>query len=129
MLFDQDRVHPLTQLKAVCDGEVVTGAQRAAAAVHVDEAVGAYMVDLVHATRQQEQVKIGASPRGSLALFRMAKATALLAGRDHVLPDDVQQVAVPVLAHRLILQTKARYAGVDPATIVEQVMDRLPVPR
>jgi MoxR-like ATPase len=129
MLFDQSQVHPLTAIKPVCDAQAVVDAQHACAQVHVDEAVGRYIVELVHATRQQEQVRIGASPRGSLALFRMAKATALLARRDHVRPDDVQAIATPVLSHRLVLQTKARYAGVDPATIVQQVLDRVPVPR
>ena len=129
VLFDQNREHPLTRLKAVTDASAVVELQNATAEIHVAEDVGRYIVELTQATRNHEQVRVGASPRGSLSLFRMAKATALLAGRDHVLPDDVQEVATPVLAHRILLHTKARHVGMDPATIVQEAMQSVAVPR
>jgi len=96
--------------------------------VHVDDSVGRYMVDLVGATREHDQVLMGASPRGALGLYRLSKAKAMMAGRDHVTPDDVQECAVPVLAHRMVLHAKARYGGVPAEAVIEQVLERVPVP-
>ena len=97
--------------------------------VHVADEVGRYIVDLVRATRGNEQVRVGASPRGALGLFRIAQAMAMMDGRDHVRPDDVQNAAVPVLAHRLVLETKAQYSGVHKANVIREVLDRVKVPR
>jgi MoxR-like ATPase len=82
----------------------------------------------VRATRQHAKAAMGASPRGALGLFRMAQARALMASRDHVQPDDVQAVATSVLAHRIVLETKARYAGQDKAAIIGEVLDAVRVP-
>jgi MoxR-like ATPase len=128
ILFDQSDTHPLTRLEAVANGDAVTALRQNVHEVHVAQDVGRYIVDLVTATRQHEQVLMGASPRGALGLFRLAKAKALMAGRDHATPDDVQESAVPVLAHRIVLHAKAKYGGVTPDSVVEQVVERVAVP-
>ncbi|HEX2153145.1 MAG TPA: MoxR family ATPase [Acidimicrobiia bacterium] len=96
--------------------------------VHVSEAVGRYMVSLVDATRRHRRVRVGASPRGSLALMKVSRAVAALDGRDYVLPDDVQEVAVPALAHRLVLRPEAWAQGVDERAVVEECCAEVPVP-
>ena len=92
--------------------------QAAVEAVHVGAAVGRYMVALATATRESSEVEVGASPRGSLALLRLARARAALAGRDFVVPDDVKAVAVPALAHRLVLRPELWVRRVDAADVV-----------
>ena len=81
--------------------------QRAIEEVHVSESIGRYMVELVAATRENARIQVGASPRGSLALLKVSRCRAALAGRDFVTPEDVKAVAVPALAHRLMLQPRA----------------------
>jgi MoxR-like ATPase len=85
-------------------------------------------VALSEATRRHPSVKLGCSPRGTLMLFRAAQARALLEGRGFVVPEDVKAEAVPVLAHRLGLETKARYGGVSKEDVVQEVLDATPVP-
>jgi MoxR-like ATPase len=97
--------------------------------VHVDPAVEAYMVDLVAATRGHSAVEIGASPRGSLALVKAARARAAVEGRDFVTPDDVKAVASPTLAHRILLKPDPWIRGVRTATVVTAVLAQVPVPK
>ncbi|HSR47727.1 MAG TPA: MoxR family ATPase, partial [Anaerolineales bacterium] len=87
-----------------------------------------YILDLVTATRKHHEVYLGASPRGSLALFRAAQAYAGVLGRDYVLPDDVKAIAVPALAHRMIIGSAARIREVDARTIVQEIVGTTPVP-
>ncbi len=128
ILLDQSLAHPLESLKPVVERDDVAAMQDAARRIHVADEVTRYIVALVRQTREHEQVRMGASPRGALGIFRMTKAMALLGGRDHVTPDDVQACAVPVLAHRILLETKAQYAGADRAAIIKDVVDRVAVP-
>ena len=102
--------------------------QAAVEAVHVGAAVGRYMVALATATRESSEVEVGASPRGSLALLRLARARAALEGRDFVVPDDVKAVAVPALAHRLVLRPELWVRRVDAADVVRRVLDDVPAP-
>ena len=102
--------------------------QAAVRRVQVEESVGAYIVRLVRATRQDARLALGVSPRASLMLFRAAQAAAYCAGRDYVLPDDVQRLAVPVLAHRLVMTPKARYGGATKGQIVREVVGDTRVP-
>jgi MoxR-like ATPase len=95
----------------------------------VDKSVSEYLLRVVEATRSEPQLRLGASPRGSLTLYRCAQARALIDGRDFVLPDDVRALAIPVLAHRVSLDTKARYGGVLTEQVVQQIVDKTPVPR
>ncbi len=118
---DHDRV---LDLRPVCTVAQVLGAQRAAAAVHASEALRRYVVGVLEGTRTDPRLDLGASPRAGLMLLKAAKALAALQGRDHALPDDVQQVAGAVLAHRLLLAPDA--LGVEPAQVVRDVLTRTP---
>jgi MoxR-like ATPase len=96
--------------------------------VFVSEVVGRYIVSIVDATRSAPRVQVGASPRGSLALVKLARAKAVLAGREFVTPEDVKGVAVPALAHRIALRPDSWVAGVKGDVIVREVLDRVPAP-
>jgi MoxR-like ATPase len=117
------------RLAAVVSREELLAMQRALEDVFVSEAVERYIVDLVQATRRNHRVALGASPRGALAMLKLARAEAVLRGRDFVLPDDVKAVAVPALAHRLILQPELWAARLSPAHVVEQLLTEVPAPR
>jgi MoxR-like ATPase len=116
------------ELRTVVDRETLLGMQRAIEQVYVAESVQAYCVDLVAATRASQAVAVGASPRGTLALLKLARCKAALAGRDHVLPDDVQQVAVAVLSHRLIPTGETQMARRTAADVVGDLLQRVRVP-
>ena len=96
--------------------------------VHMERNVGEYLVRVVRASREDPHLKLGVSPRGSLMLFRAAQASAFVAGRSYVLPDDVQRLAPYVLPHRMILTAKSRYANIQRAEIVKDILERVPVP-
>jgi MoxR-like ATPase len=96
--------------------------------VFVSEAIGRYIVSIVHTTRSAPRVQVGASPRGSLALVKLARAKAVLAGRDFVTPEDVKAVAVPALAHRIALRPDSWVAGIKGDGIVREVLDSVPAP-
>jgi MoxR-like ATPase len=115
-------------LRAVVDRDGLLALQAAVEAVHVGAAVGRYMVDLVAATRDSSEVEVGASPRGSLALLRMARARAALEGRDFVVPDDVKAVAVPALSHRLVLRPELWVRRVDAEAVVRRVLEAVAAP-
>jgi MoxR-like ATPase len=115
-------------LRPVIDRYGLLSLQAAVEAVHVGPAVGRYMVALATATRESSEVEVGASPRGSLALLRLARARAALEGRDFVVPDDVKAVAVPALAHRLVLRPELWVRRVDAADVVQRVLDDVPAP-
>jgi len=116
-------------IEPVTTPDQVRGLQAAIEDVHVDPAVEGYMVDIVGATRGHSQVEVGASPRGSLALLKVSRARAAMAGRDFVTPDDVKTVAGPALAHRLILKPDPWIRGVRTATVLADVLAQVPVPK
>jgi MoxR-like ATPase len=128
MLGEQTTAPPLDRLQAVADRDDVLAAIEAARAVFVEESVGRYVVAILRHTRGSPKLALGASPRAGIALLRMAKARAVAAGRDYVLPDDVQAVGVAVLAHRLIVAPEARTAGLTGADVVQDALDQTPVP-
>jgi len=115
-------------LRSIVDRETLLAMQRAVEGVHVDESVGRYVVDLVAATRESQSVSVGSSPRGSLALVKLSRCRAALDGRDFVTPDDVKSVAVPALAHRLVLRPELwvqRRSGED---VVREILDQVRTP-
>jgi MoxR-like ATPase len=116
------------QLHPIIDGQGLRSLQAAVEAVHVGAAVGRYMVALATATRESSEVEVGASPRGSLALLRLSRARAALEGRDFVVPDDVKAVAVPALAHRLVLRPELWVRRIDAGDVVARVLDDVPAP-
>jgi len=128
MLAEQTTAPPLDRLASVADRADVLAAIAAAREVYVEESVGEYVVRLLHHTRSSTRLALGASPRAGIALLRMAKARAVAAGRDFVLPDDVQAVAAPVLAHRLIVGPEARATGLAAEEAVEEALAEVTPP-
>jgi MoxR-like ATPase len=129
VLFSQAERHPLESVEAVLSAADVVALQAEARRVRVDRSLGRYMVALAEGTRRHPpSVRLGCSPRGTLMLFRAAQARALFEGRPFVVPEDVKVQGVPVLAHRLGLETKARYTGVSKEDVVREVLDAVPVP-
>jgi len=117
------------QIMRIGSPEQVVSMQRSMEEIHVDEALDAYIVDIVSRTRSHPQVEVGASPRGSLALLKLARARAALRGRDFVIPDDVKEIAVEGLAHRLILKPDPWVKGVRTGSIVQEILASVPVPK
>ncbi|MCA9793480.1 MAG: MoxR family ATPase, partial [Candidatus Eremiobacteraeota bacterium] len=128
VLFGQAQQHPLESLQAVVDTAQVLELQAQARQITVERSVARYMVDLVEASRRHSSLSVGASPRGSLALFRSCRARALIDGRDYCTPDDVKALAEVVLAHRLVLDVKARYAGTAAADVVGELLAQVAPP-
>lgn len=124
----QQHRHPLESLEQVVAMEELQEAQRAVREVYVDPVIKQYIVSIVSATRSHPDIYLGASPRGSLGLVNTARALAALEGRDYVLPDDIKRLAVPVLAHRVIVSPAARIRDVDTRDVVQEVLSHTPVP-
>jgi MoxR-like ATPase len=127
ILDEQKRVHPLDDLGVVASVEELRALQVAVREVYVDSAVSDYIVRLVGATRTHPDVYLGASPRGSLALYRAGQAYAALHGRDYVIPDDIKAVAEPALAHRLIVKTAATIRDVEQGAVVRELLETVAV--
>jgi MoxR-like ATPase len=128
MLDEQTSEPPLESLPPVAGAADVLRLVEAARSVYVEESLGRYVVAVLRQTRSDQRLYLGASPRAGIALLRVAKARALSEGRDYVTPDDVKAIAVPVLAHRLILAPEARSAGLGPAELIVDALARTPVP-
>ncbi|RJQ81097.1 MoxR family ATPase [Amycolatopsis panacis] len=129
-MVDEHAGHdPLADLTPVSDGATVRRLIEKVRTVHIAPEVRRYAVDLAAATRQLPEIRLGASPRATLHLVRAARAQAALSGRDYVVPDDLHTVAVPVLAHRLVLTTEAHAARRSATDVVQAVLHRVPVPQ
>ena len=128
VLEGQQFRHPLETLEQVASAEELAQAQELVKTVYVAAPVKRYIVELTRATRQHSDVYLGASPRGSLTLYRTAQARAAILGRDFVLPDDVKALALPALAHRVIASPAARLRDVRPEEIVQEIVGKVPVP-
>ena len=124
----QERIHPIETLEAVATPEDVIRLQAAARDIYVDRTVREYIVGLAEATRNHEDVALGASPRASLGMFRMSRAYALVQNRDYVIPDDVQMLAHGVMGHRVILSPAARMRRMQPREVIERLLESVPIP-
>ena len=120
--------HPIETLGSVVKVKELLSAVEAIRKIYVSPIVQQYIVELVGRTRQNSDVYLGASPRGSLALFRAGQARAALQGRDHVLPDDIKALAIAVLGHRIIVSPAARLRELSADRIVQEVVYNVPVP-
>ncbi len=120
--------NPMDALEAVTEPELVAAMQQECRKVHISPAIRTYITELVHATRQHEAFRYGASPRGSIGLMKAGQARAALQGRGHVLPDDVKEVALAVLAHRLVLRNEERLRGESPEKYLKEIIERTPPP-
>ena len=127
VLYSQFHHHPLDDVTPVVDCAIILEMQTAVRAVKVDNRIARYIVDLADATRKHPSIKVGCSPRGTLILFRTTQAHAFVKGQDYAIPEDVKAVAVPTLAHRLALETKAKYSGVMKEDVVRESLDKVPV--
>ena len=128
-IVDSQRMqHPIESLGVVASADEVKEAQEVVKGIFVHDQVQRYIVSLVHATRRHDDAVLGASPRASLDLFRSSQALALLRRRDYVIPDDVKELAVVVMGHRVIVAPSVRMKGVDGRRIVEDVVERVAVP-
>ncbi len=128
ILDSQQYVHPLTQIGQVVGVEALGAAQEKLKDVYIDPLIKRYIVDIVIQTRRHPDIYLGASPRGSLALYRTGQARAAMLGRDYVIPDDIKALATPTLAHRLIVSPSARLRDVTGETVMREIMTTLPVP-
>lgn len=128
VLEDQQLRHPIETIEAIIASDEVLAAAESVRRIFVSHAVKHYIVDLVQRTRRHADIYLGASPRGSIALARAAQAKAALAGRDHILPDDVKALAASILAHRIIVNPAARMREVDAESIVNEIVQSAPVP-
>jgi MoxR-like ATPase len=128
VLEQQQLRHPIEAIEPVCSADEILAAAEAVRSIYVSPAVKRYIVDLTGHTRQNNDVYLGASPRGSLGLSRASQARAALAGRDHVLPDDAKALASAVLAHRIIVNPSARLREVTAERIVQEILLAVPVP-
>ncbi len=124
----QAMTHPIETLQPVATAQEVIDLQRAIRAIYVDDLVKEYIVNLTDATRSHADISLGASPRASLAMYRGGQAIALIRGRDFVLPDDVKDLAQPMLSHRMIVSPAARMRGVSSPDVVETILEQTPVP-
>jgi MoxR-like ATPase len=124
----QQRAHPIDSLERVTGPDEIVSMQRAVKDVYVDPLIKQYIVNIVDSTRNNASVYLGASPRGSLALYRTCQARAMLDGRDFVVPDDVKELAYATLGHRIIISPAARVKNVNAKEIVDATLERVPVP-
>jgi MoxR-like ATPase len=120
--------HPIETIEPVATAAEVVECQKAVRQVHVDEKVGRYILEIIHATRRHQDIVLGGSPRASIALFRCAQSFAAIQGFDFVTPDDVKQIAPHVLGHRLILRPESRLRKRTVAAAVEEILNTVPVP-
>ena len=128
IVTSQERAHPIDSLESVVGEDDIINVQEAVKDVYVDDLIRQYVVSIVEATRGHEDISLGSSPRGSLSLFRGTQALAMIRGRDYVLPDDVKELAVPMLAHRIIASASARMRGATAESIVAKLVEDIPVP-
>lgn len=128
-ILDRQQIrHPIDTLESVIEVKELRGVMEEIKQVYVSEPIKRYLVELVNRTRQNNDLYLGASPRGSLALYRTGQVTAAMEERDFVLPDDIKKLAVPVLAHRVIVGTEARLKELSAETIIKEIIENTPVP-
>src|SRR5882724_2317041 len=128
ILSAQAQRHPIDTLTPCVSIDDVLMVRRRAAGVRMSDELKRYAVDVVRATRAANGIQLGASPRASLALMRAAQALALSDGREFVIPEDVREMAVPVIAHRMVVEPQARFAGVTTAGLIEEILAKVPMP-
>ncbi len=128
ILDRQQHKHPIDDLGQVVSVDELLTVQQAVKEIYMDNLVKEYVVDIVRETREHPDVYLGSSSRGALAIYRLAQARAAMFGRDYVLPDDVKALASAALSHRIIVGPAARIKDIEPSQIVQDILDRLPVP-
>jgi MoxR-like ATPase len=128
MLERLQRVHPIDELAPVVSAADIVACQQALREIYVDDKIRKYLLEIVQATREHDDIYLGGSPRASIALFRCGQALAAISGRNFVLPDDVKRLAPAVLGHRLILKPESRLRKVTAASVVQEILTEVSVP-
>ncbi|WP_376797096.1 AAA family ATPase [Thermogemmatispora sp.] len=128
ILNSQQHHHPLEDLQQIMTAEELLEIQKQVRGIHVDQSIREYIVAITNATRSHGNIYLGASPRGSLALFRASQALAAIRGRSYVIPDDVKLMVKPTLAHRIIVTPAARVRAVTSSAILDEILQTVPVP-
>jgi MoxR-like ATPase len=128
MLEMLQRGHPIDSIRPVVTADELRKCQNEVREVHVDRLIREYLLQIVHDTRDHEDLALGGSPRASIALFRTSQAMASVRGRNYVLPDDVKRIAAPVMTHRLILKPESRLRKVTAEYIVQEIVAEIAVP-
>jgi MoxR-like ATPase len=128
MLKAQQFDHPINDLDPAAGLDELMKTRTAVKSVHVSEPIEKYIVNIVAATRGNDDVYLGASPRGSLALYKLGQCRAAFSGRDYVIPDDIKAIAPYALAHRLLLQPSSRLQELKPEELIETLIERVKVP-
>jgi MoxR-like ATPase len=127
MLESQQIQHPIENLQSITSVKELSKVQETSRQVFVSEAVEKYIIRIVKATRENEDIYLGASPRGSIGLYRVGQVHAALQGRDYVIPDDIKEITIPVLAHRILIQPAARIKHLSAQQLVEEVLSQVPI--
>jgi len=127
ILESQQFRHPIEELKTVISKKELIKVQELIKNIFVSDALKKYLVGIIKATRENEDIYLGASPRGSLGLYRVGQAYAALHGRDYIIPDDIREIAIPVLAHRIVIQTGARIKNLSPEQVIQEILAQVPV--
>ncbi len=128
MLGAQQFTHPINDLEQAVSQEELIEAQEAIKQIYADDLIKQYIVNICVSTREHPDVYLGASPRGSLALYRTSQALAALRERDYIIPDDIKYLAETTLAHRLIISPAARIKNIDPKEVIQDIISSIPVP-
>jgi MoxR-like ATPase len=128
ILDSQQYQHPIHKIDQVLDADELLGAQESLKEVYVDPLIKSYIVEIVNRTRRHPEIYLGASPRGSLTLYRTAQAQAAIRGRDYVIPDDIKSLSPAALAHRMIVSPSARIKDVSSETVLRDILASVPVP-
>ena len=128
VLDAQQKSHPIDALAQVINVDELLSAQKAIREVYLDAQIKEYIVNVVTATRKHPDIYLGASPRGSIALYRTSQARAAIIGREYVIPDDIKALGIAALAHRMIISPAARLKNVASAQVVQEIIDTVPVP-
>ncbi len=128
-IVDQQQLsHPIESLEAVACPEEISELQKVAREIYVDDLIKRYVISIINRTREHADIALGSSPRGTLALVRGAQGMALIRGRDYALPDDVKELAIPMIGHRIIVSASARMRGLEGSDLVEEIVNEVPVP-
>lgn len=128
MEMQRQETHPLRRVTAVSDVDSLLQIQESVLNVHVDDSLSGYILAIINATRREERLVLGVSPRGSLALYKASQALAALRGRDYVVPEDVQEMAMPVLLKRMIVKSEHHAKGLTESALVSELLDSVAVP-
>ena len=128
ILTEQNSMHPLEKIVSVVSSSEVLEARQFISDIRISEELKEYIVSIIHETRSTQGVINGASPRASIALMKSTKALAMFDGLDFVTPDHIQELAVPVIAHRLSMDSQTRFTGIEPEDIVRDILEKIPVP-